>query len=193
MSILIAVVALIGFGTPAQADGPSACTYDREAILALTPDEFDQGKQAGWRPLAETPQCRMTAAELIELYRRTNWRSMTTNDVHSSYWHEGQMRAASGDHDRAVLLLMAGTNPNSIGSGEYELGTIAFLRGDREGLLRARERLAALPIPDDWAEMRLVYEAAGIEPQWPPNLDILDGLIACFGRSYDEAYGRCAP
>lgn len=193
MTVLVAAIAVLSLGSPAQADSPVACTYDSEAVLALTPDEFDQGEETGWRPLAETPECRTAAAELIDLYRRTNWRSMTTNDVHSSYWHEGQLRAASGDHDRAVLLLMAGTNPNSIGNGEYELGTIAFLRGNLPGLLRARERLAALPPPDDWAEMRLAYEAAGVEPQWPPNLDILDGLIACFGRPYDEAYGRCAP
>ncbi len=25
---------------------------------------------------------------------------------------------------------------------------------------------------------------------WPPNLNVVDGLIACFGKSYEQAYGR---
>jgi hypothetical protein len=26
---------------------------------------------------------------------------------------------------------------------------------------------------------------------WSPNLDVVDRLIACFGRPYKEAYGNC--
>ena len=135
----------MSFGQGALPTAP-LCDVDRDTVMALSPAEFDQGEDTGWRPLAERPECRGTAADLIRQYRRANWRSITTGQAHSSYWHEGQMRAASGDNDAAVPLLMAGTNPSSIGNAEYELGTIAFLRGDLPGLLRARERLAALPL-----------------------------------------------
>lgn len=192
MSPLLLFSALVSVIDPTGFQTSEACAFDQDAALALSARDFDQGEAVGWRPLAETPECRAIAAELIRLYRRTNWRSMTTGQVHSSYWHEGQMRAASGDNERAVPLLMAGTNPSGIGQGEYELGTIAFLRDDLPGLLKARERLAALPLPEDWDEMRQAYVAADVEPQWPPNLDVLDRLIACYGKPYDQAYAGCS-
>lgn len=168
------------------------CAVDQEAMLALSAQDFDQSDDKGWRPLGDIAECRTAAAELIRAYRRANWRSMTTGQVHTSYWHEGQMRAASGDTERAVPLLMAGTNPSSVGGAEYPLGTIAFLRGDRAGLILARERLAALPAPSDLEEMREAARQAGAEFEWPPNLHVLDRLIACFGKPYSEAYVGCS-
>ena len=29
----------------------------------------------------------------------------------------------------------------------------------------------------------------GTNLKWPLNLDVLDGLIACFGQPYNKAYG----
>lgn len=190
MSMLASIaVAVALIAQPDQSADP--CAVDQEAMLALSPQDFDQSDDRGWRPLGDIAECRAAAAELIRTYRRTNWRSMTTGQVHTSYWHEGQMRAASGDADRAVPLLMAGTNPSSVGGAEYQLGTIAFLRGDLAGLTLARERLAALPVPKDLEEMREAARQGGAEFEWPPNLHVLDRLIACFGKPYSEAYGTC--
>ena len=74
------------------------------------------------------------------------------------------------------------------------MGTVAFLNGDRAGLEAARARLAATPEPDNWAEVTASFrEKYNVQIKWPMNLDVLDGLIACFGKSYDEAYGDCRP
>lgn len=190
MSAVLAIT--VAAGLLAQTDpSPDPCVVDREAMLALSPRDFDQRRDMGWRPLSHIAQCRTAAADLIEAYRRANWRSMTIRQMHSSYWHEGQIRAASGDIDRAIPLMMAGTSPLDVGRTDYHLGTIAFLQGDLPGLLRARERLAALPVPDDLEEMREAARQAGAEFHWPPNLDVLDRLIACFGRPYSEAYAGC--
>jgi hypothetical protein len=68
--------------------------------------------------------------------------------------------------------------------------TIAFLRGDRPALLAARTALAALPRPADFAPRDV--QGRPVAMNWPPNLNVVDGLLACFGRPYAEAYGGCA-
>jgi hypothetical protein len=173
------------------------CAHDRAALLALSPDAFDQDRDGGWRPLAEKTECQETAADLLAEYRAAHWGSLAPGDLHVNYWHEGQIRASVGQTERAVRLLMAGVNPEVQGDGfqEYAIGTAAFLNGDHEGLQAARDRLAALPPPADWAETVASFrQQFGVEVKWPANLDVLDGLLACFGRPYDEAYGAsCRP
>jgi hypothetical protein len=29
--------------------------------------------------------------------------------------------------------------------------------------------------------------------RWPPNIDVVEGLVRCVGRPYAEAYGACRP
>jgi len=140
--------------------------------------------------------CKAAAADLLEAYRDANRAIMTSDDLHANYWHEGQIRAALDQRDRAIRLLLAGVNPNSPSTAfaEYALGTVAFLNNDRPALLAARARLAALPAPagfaDDMVEAKQKY---GMDLVWPINLDVLDGLIACFGEPYRKAYGECRP
>ena len=163
-------------------------------MLSLPHAEFDQNMEGGWRPLASQPECREVAADLIAAYRRANWAQLRSSDLHLNYWHEGQLRAALGQTERAVPLLMAGVNPANTGDGfdEYALGTIAFLLNDRAGLQAARDRLAVVPKPEGFdraaADFRAKY---GFDAEWPQNLGVLDQLLACFGKSYDEAYGEC--
>lgn len=169
------------------------CSYDRTAMMAQPTRDFDQ-TPSGWRSVAETPGCEAQAADLIKAYRRANWAAHKPAEIHTSYWHEGQMRAAAGQDQAAIPLLMAGVNPYPLhGSEIYAQGTIAFLNRDRRSLEDARARLAALPVPTDWREMQAVYAANGVSQTWPPNLDILDRLLACFDRPYREAYSDCRP
>src|SRR5690606_14910351 len=67
--------------------------------------------------------------------------------------------------------------------------TIAFFEGDLSGL---HAKLVALPKPDGYDEgiARFKERYPDLDPPtWPLNLDIVDGMIRCFGKSYSEAYG----
>jgi len=39
--------------------------------------------------------------------------------------------------------------------------------------------------------MQAAAAARDVTLAWPPNLDILDQLLACFDRPYREAYSDC--
>lgn len=171
-----------------QSEGPADCTVDVDAMMALSPAAFDQDLTGGWRPLADRKECQKAAADLITMYISRNWALLNQRSLHILYWHVGQMEAMAGDTRKAIAFLMAGAGPSdrstAIGFPDYALGTIAFLNDDLAGLTAARERLAAVPRPEP-------LEPGG-QQGWPPNLDVLDGLIRCFGSSYADAYGsRC--
>ena len=116
--------------------------------------------------------------------------SLKENELEINYWHEGQLRAMAGQNDDAVRLLMAGVGPDSGADFEdYALGTVAFLQHDLGALKSARARLASQPEPPEWPKVREDIKKRNLgEGTWPPNLDVLDGLIGCFGKPYEEAY-----
>lgn len=192
--MFIALMALaIAQVEPVSVNEP--CPHDRAALLALSPADFDQDLEGGWRPLGEKPECAAIAADLLAAYRKARWGDLTQSELHTNYWHEGQLRAGLGQTQAATRLMMAGVNPEMSRSGfsDYALGTIAFLHQDRPGLIAARERLAALPKPADFDQAAARFKAAyGLDLEWPANLKVLDGFIACFDRPYNEAYGSCA-
>nr|WP_314430357.1 hypothetical protein [uncultured Brevundimonas sp.] len=192
--MFIALMALaIAQVEPVSVNEP--CPNDRAALLALSPADFDQDLEGGWRPLGEKPECAAIAADLLAAYRKARWGDLTQSELHTNYWHEGQLRAGLGQTQAATRLMMAGVNPEMSRSGfsDYALGTIAFLHQDRPGLIAARERLAALPKPADFDQAAARFKAAyGLDLEWPANLKVLDGFIACFDRPYNEAYGSCA-
>lgn len=175
---------------------PDVCAYDREAMLALSVEAFDQDLQGGWRPLGNRRECREAAAELLSAYRKARWKDFTSDQLHTNYWHEGQIRAALGQNDQAVRMLLAGVSPSSIGGKEhYAIGTVAFLLRDRPMLQAARDRLALIPPPPGFEEDSANFKARyGRELTWPLNLDVLDSFLACFDKPYDDAYSRdCRP
>jgi hypothetical protein len=45
------------------------CEFDREKLLALDQDAFDQDMNGGWRKLGNVPKCQSVAADLIRDYR----------------------------------------------------------------------------------------------------------------------------
>ncbi len=176
---------------------PDPCYVDKAAMLALPVDKFDQDMNGGWRVLGRKDQCLGAAADLIADYRRAHWGELKPSQLHGNYWHEGQLRAAAGQTQRAIPLLMDGVNPEAPAADfeDYALGTVAFLDHDIAGLKAARDRTAAQPEPDWFKESRAGVKAKyGIDLKWPVNLDELDGLIACFDKPYKEAYGgECRP
>lgn len=181
MASLAMLLALAMQAAPA-APAADTCHVDGQAMMELGLNAFDQDMDGGWRELAQRPGCRERAADLIRTYRDFVLRRLPI-----LYWHEGQLRAGLGQTEQAVQLFeQARSQDDEHGWNHYVDANIAFLRGDREALAEARERLAALPRPPGWDTRRLPN---GQPVVWPMNLDVVDGFVRCFGRSYEEAYG----
>ena len=160
------------------------CEFDREKMLALDQDAFDQDMNGGWRKLGNVPKCQSVAADLIRDYRLRH-----KNEASILYWHEGQMRAGTGQKVEAIALFEKSRHvpDNGTGWNQYVEATVAFLRGDRKAFDAARNELAALPKPAGWD----VKTPDGTPVAWPMNLGVVDGLGKCFDRPYSEAYGVC--
>lgn len=188
-------IALIALGLVALASGVQAadCSHDDKALLALDYAAFDQDMHGGWRPIAAVKGCEPVAADLIKAWRGAH-PALDPDDLATLDWHEGQMRAVFGDYDGAVPLIAVSLGNPDEAMQHYTAATIAFLKRDKSALVAARAALAATPKPEGWDQAAADYKARyGEAPTWPDNLDVVDGLIACFDRPYAEAYGACRP
>lgn len=183
--ILLPLLASIVFGQAAQTE----CRQPDAAMFALSLHEFDQ-TPAGWRSL-DAEGCEAVGADAIALYREMNREALAGEDLGTLIWHEGQLRAAAGQTEAAIPLLLEGRDRESEGDRLYAEATVAFLRQDREALQEARDHLLAMPVPEWFAaaveRYRINYPDQP-PPTWPLNLDKVEGFIACFDRPYREAY-----
>ena len=184
------VMSGLAFALTLLAPSPlDTCNYDADAMLALPEQDFDQS-MAGWRSL-DVKGCYLHAAQILGLYRRQH-----NSENYLLAWHEGQMLAYYGDNDKAIELFRAAKRPevNIVDAAWniYVYGSIAFLQGNQSDLVDLRDRLSVLPRPLTVKVRRPDGQLADIdfpaEISWPPNLDALNSLMACFGRSYKEAY-----
>ena len=149
------------------------CLYDQK-ILSLSFQEFDQRADGGWRDLANQPGCKKKAADIIKAYRQNSEQQLST-----LYWHEAQLRAESGAYSQAISLMEKTLKQDDFFAwNPYVRATIAFLKNRKGDLKRQRKALANSPPPENWTV------------EWPHNLDVVDGLIRCFGKPYQEAYSR---
>ena len=116
------------------------------------------------------------------------------------------MLASAGMNAQAIPVLASARKDPSrdlAGWNHYVDATIAFLAGDRTALEQARDRLAAVPhdsasglppLVDGYIEFPAPSGQPPMRMRWPPNIDVVEGFIACFGRPYNEAYGSsCRP
>lgn len=172
-----------------SATGPSAmsadCLIDRDALLSLDYQSFDQDPRGGWRALADRG-CDKEAADLIR-----DWRERHEDRRSILFWHEGQSRAFDGDYPAAIGLFEQSRKPaleDRIGWNFYVDGSIAFLKGDLLKLKAARQRLAAMPKPLEWDGMRGI-DGHLLNAKWPVNLNVLDDFVRCWGKRYRDAYG----
>lgn len=170
------------------AEDDTPCITDRAALMAMDYWTFDQDP-AGSQSVYTRPGCELAAADLVRDYHAAlrakgepvthTFEQGTVNfgekgEVSMLYWHEGQMRAFAGQVQQAVDLFRKSIDTDQYQNAakrHYGLATIAFLETDRETLQNERAALAVMVPENDL------------------NLGVVDGLIACFGRSYKEAYG----
>jgi hypothetical protein len=190
--LVYGLLACCAITEPSAAAQPQ-CRYDRPQLLALDEPQFDQDvNNGGWRALAAQPGCESAAADLIRDFRETH-------GSHAAilYWHEGQLRATAGDSKRAIAVLEQARMPvetDAAGWNFYVDATIAFLKRDRAALLEARTRLAAvrplndMPVQDGFISMPMSTGQV-VKVRWPPNLDVVEGLVHCFDKPYRVAYG----
>ncbi len=198
MPILIALVVAqaapvaTGRKPPLAAPMPASCRYDKAAMLALDERAFDQTMSGGWRALASAG-CDLAAADAIQAWRAAHGGEPRTAGLLN--WHEGQLRANAGQTAPAIALFetarKAPAEDAAFGWNLYVDGSIAFLRRDLAGLDAARARLAALPRPPGYAPVGVDGKPRAFA--WPMNLNILDGLVACWNRGYKQAYACAKP
>lgn len=172
------------------------CAHDQEALLSLDEADFDQDPNGGWRTIASIPGCEAATAELIAAYRARHPDSSPT-----VAWHQGQMLAFAGMYEKAIPVLRSSKKEPSqdiVGWNHYVDATIAFLSDDKDALQRARDNLSVVPydassglppLVNGYIELPTQPNQPPIKMRWPPNIDVADGLVKCFGKPYRQAYG----
>jgi hypothetical protein len=192
--VLAACVLASGGGAARQQAAAPSCDVDRAHLLALDETRFDQDMAGGWRELSSRPGCTLAAADLLRDYRQAH-----RSEGGLLAWHEAQLRAFEGQSKEAIVLMEAARNPaqaDRAGWNLYVDATIAFLRKDRPALERARQALALVPAPvgegippvrDGYMEVDFA-DGQKRRIRWPPNIDVVEGLLHCFDRPYADAY-----
>jgi hypothetical protein len=201
--ILLMLLVLL-FSACSTARIATHCQYDRDAMLSLDENSFDQdlsNSGGGWRSIGNIQGCEAAAGELISAYRAKHPSSGSV-----LAWHEGQMFASANQYSRAIPLLeIARKDPaeDAAGWNHYVDATVAFLQRDKAALMAAKGKLAATPYPEGTGmppikNGYIEFPAQPGQPvmkiHWPPNIDVVEGLINCFDKSYREADGTsCRP
>jgi hypothetical protein len=168
------------------------CVADPTPYLALEWENFDQGAAPdgrvwGWREVAAKPGCETAAADLVATWTGQNGKGLDEPTRLMMGFHEGQIRAMGGDYVRAAKLIEAARAEwdRKPEGAAYVDATLAFLNGDRAGLMAARQRMMAVPEPADFANLQKLYrEQAGFEPKWPMYIETVDKMITCWGKGY---------
>ena len=203
-ALVLALFASVGaaHAQPPQKSAAECGADPPNPYLKLSPAEFDQTIGKGWRVVGDKEGCEQAGADLIATYRD----EVMAQHIAGLNGHEAQLRASAGDFPKAAELYRrkltfskaqaAETQDNS--DVVYIEATIAYLERDRAALETKRAELAALPKPDWYDATATNYlktnPKVAASLAWPRNLNIVDGLIACFDKPYREAYSTaCQP
>lgn len=156
-------------------------------MLSMSFESFDQGPD-GWRSLDSSLACSAYADDVLAAYRARHGQSLTPANRSLLIWHEAQTKATQGATSDAINLMKRAAFPGEPEWQQlYREGSIAFLEDDLTRLQVARDTLERLPaIPQ-------LTMSDGTRVTSPPNLDVLDGLISCFGKPYSVAYTCRSP
>lgn len=164
-----------------------SCQADADAMMDMSFAAFDQGVD-GWRSLDSSLACSAYADDVLAEYRSRHGPSLGPANASLLMWHEAQVLAVQGDSARSLDLMKKAAYPGEpLWQKLYREGSIAFLDGEMARLQTARDQLSRLP-----RDASLIVPG-GRAVAWPPNLDVLDGLISCFGKPYSVAYACRRP
>jgi hypothetical protein len=162
----------------------SECVHDREAILELEFVAFDQTAGSGWRPLYEAG-CYKEAAELVR-----DWSARHGLTQSIIPFHEAQLWGYAGLTDLAISIFKQLYQEGAADTSDpwmlYTEGNIAFLQRDKARLEAATARLAALPRPTNWDDLKTVDGRPNPLP-WPANLNVMQAMLRCWNETYEVA------
>ncbi|MEM9600972.1 MAG: hypothetical protein AAF926_08110 [Pseudomonadota bacterium] len=192
--------AYAALGSDAQ-DALADCNVDAaefDRLMALSQRAFDQDFQGGWRTVAEREGCKSVAGDLILAYMQYS-HPTPPDSLGILRWHAGQMKAMAGETTQA-LALFAGSyeSEENVEWNLYVDATLAFLDGDRDGVVVAYEALSQVKVSPEQtaARQRFLDENPTIRmPDGyltdPVNLPVIRRLRDCFGQPYLIAYRGC--
>lgn len=174
LAVLIGGLCGISSAAPAE-DAICEAKYKEVAPIAMNMPywEFDQS-ESGWRKLGS---CYAESVQLLGRFVKKQ-----ESELRGVRWHLAQALALAGENARAVEEALRSLNPDeakqhpTFSWNTYVQATVEFLRNDR----------AAFDI-----QYEAHRRAAAKDPTNQVNLDVLTGLLKCFGKPYKEAYGNC--
>jgi len=121
---------------------------ERETLLYLPWQQFDQTVNSGWRVYSARHEYR-AAADVIEMYLKQH-QDLTARQRAVSNFHAGQMRVYDGQTEAGVVLmkkaLVTEIPPGLPDDWNIMVSAhIAFVTGDRARLVALKEHVAFLP------------------------------------------------
>ena len=156
-------------------------------MMRLSFSEFDQNPENGWRPYYEA-RCYDVAQELLSSYIDRNPEVAEKN--HMLAFHAGQMYAFTANYEVAETYFRRSYSGKVSSWSNWDAfvdANIAFINADYSGLEAAKTKIMQ--------QETITKEA---HPNFPShfygkkiNLDVVNGFMACFGRSYLAAYHDC--
>jgi tetratricopeptide (TPR) repeat protein len=114
---------------------------DYSEFLKLSPEEFDQNEEKGWRKLEKAGKP-LEAVEVIKKYLKINSDKLHTGSVEDRdlekfmHFHIGQLLALDGqnNYQEAIEYFKKASVPEKEGWNYYVDGTVAFLTKDSNRL-----------------------------------------------------------
>lgn len=149
---------------------------EKEKLLLMSYDAFDQQAEKGWRQYAKLG-CYHETGVLIDAYLKQNRATLADWQVANVMWHAGQVYAFNDEAKVAKIRFENSINPNEpkntpILWNDYVHATIAFLEHDGAKLKLYRDKIANGPTFNGTKA----------------NLDVVNRLIQYIGHPYAEAY-----
>jgi len=143
LSIVLVGIAGCFVGCVSKAHDPN-----RDVLLSLPWQQFDQTLNSGWRVYSARHEYRL-AADVIEIYLKQH-QELTIRQRAVSHFHAGQMRVRDGRTQAGLTHMKQALAPdNTPGlSDDWNImvsAHIAFLTDDRATLVALKEQVASLP------------------------------------------------